>query len=507
MATSSDTLETTSQVPLPQRCWYQPTSGGGRYWHQNDHDRWVHKTSGQFSRWLVVQGLAASISTDEYKAGRVLSEVDELMTQLETNRLIDYAGGLAGWRAGVYMMNRAQVLVTQDPDLIEPLAPESFGADEWDPDGWSFPVLGQFLQGLFNGTERDGDREETVEQLSRFTCWLWHFLSSIYSAEYSVGMALALAGEPECGKTLLAQIINRLSGGVIARPYRYMTGQDNFNEECLSANLLLVDDENSNTHITQRLEFAAQLKQLVASRGTRIRGMHQKAMELQPIQRPMINVNLEPERLQVLPPIDNDIRDKILVLKGYSKPMPMPARTPTEQKLFWQTMEDEMPYFLHWLLNVYQPDDNELGRFGPLAWQHPAILEELSKLNPEARTEEFIQRWLKKAQPRIVRSDLERIAVSDKVRIQPHLKENQLPGWIGTVSELRSQLVQDGDGAPLSMLERKEVRAVAYLGRDLSALSRRYPAEIFQSRTAGQGGRNWVILFEALPNPEEKADA
>ena len=496
-----DTLETTESVDISERCWYQPTNSGGRYWHENDSERWVHKNVQQFTRWLQIQGLMKQTQKDD---GRILSEIDELLTNLETDRLIDYAGGLAGWKSGVFELNKNMILVTQDPELIDP---ETFKADpdadlfDFEAHGW--PTLGAFLSGLFNGIERADDQEEEIEQLPRFICWLWHFLSSVYACQYSTGMALAMAGEPECGKTLLAQIIQRLSGGIVARPYRYMVGQDNFNEEWLGAPLLLVDDENSNTHITERLKFASELKQIVATRGTRIRGLHQKAMLLHPIQRLMICVNLEPERIQVLPPIDTDIRDKLLVLKGYSKPMPMPTRTPTEQETFWSTLEEEMPRFLYWLLNIYEPNMEDLGRFGPKAWHHPAILEELSKLNPEARTLEFIHRMLAKNH-RINEKDLEKCSAEDRKRMAAVLAAagGSLVGWIGPVSQLRSILVSDGEEAPLSMLERREVRAAAYLGRDLTALSRLHPRTIFQTRPPGGRGRNWIILDK---EPEEKA--
>jgi len=487
-------LETTIAEPINDRCWYQPTNSGGRYWHQNDAGRWVHKNVQQFTRWLQIQGLRKNTEKDD---GRILSEIDELLTVLETDRLLDYAGGLAGWKSGVIEHNKHKILVTQDPELLEIEEHKSDPeAALWDFDAHGWPVLGQFLDGLFNGVEREGASEENIDQLPRFICWLWHFLGSVYACKYSTGMALAMAGEPECGKTLLAQIIQRLSGGIVARPYRYMVGQDNFNEEWLGAPLLLVDDENSNTHITERLKFASELKQIVATRGTRIRGLHQKAMLLHPIQRLMICVNLEPERIQVLPPIDTDIQDKLLVLKGYSRPMPMPTRTPDEQEAFWSTLEHEMPRFLYWLLHVYDPDPNDLGRFGPRAWQHPSILEELSKLNPEARTYEFIQRMLEQ-QPRIQHKHLDMCSAEHRKQLSRLIDDagGSMIGWVGTVSRLRTILVSDGEDAPLGMLERREVRAAPYLGRDLTALSRSH-GNIFQTRPPGVGSRNWVILPE-----------
>ena len=493
----TDGLETTQAAPIGDSCWYQPTGNGGRYWHTNDDLRWVHKNSSQFTRWAMTMGLLNYIP-DAEKSTRVLSQIDELLTRLETNRIIDYAGGLAGWQAGIYEINRARVLVTHSPHLIEPQEPEHAPTDLWDFEGWGWPTLGAFLDGFFNGIEHTESGPERIEQLPRFVCWCWHFLTSLYASDYSTGMCLALAGMPGSGKSLLAQIIQQLAGGIVARPYRYMIGADNFNEEFLEASLLLVDDENSDTHIQSRLKFASEIKQIVATRGTRIRAMHQKAIVLQPIQRLVICVNLEPERLQVLPPIDADIRDKMLVLKGYYKPMPMPTNSLEQSRRFWDTLMDELPRFVHWLLNVYRPRHDELDvRFGPAAWQHPEILEELSRLNPEARTEEFLVRFIETRNPKIWPSDLEKLAQCDRDRLQPHVAGG-LSGWIGTVSDLRAQLMSDGDDSVLSALERREVRATPYLGRDLTALSRRNPDCMWQSRVPGSGKRLWIILSNPL---------
>lgn len=487
-------LETEVDRPLAERCWYEPLSRGGRYWYQEGPDLWVSGSAEQFRRWLQVEGLSASLTKEERADGQVMSEIDGLLTMLERKRRVDYAAPLAGWRAGLRMMNKSQVLVTRSPELMAPelWAPDGV-SDEADArpimDGaaWGFPTLWMFLCGLFNGVEMNDEGLERVEQLPRVLDWLQHFLLSIYEERYSTGLCLAIAGEADCGKTLFSAIVQELCGGVTARPYRYMIGQDNFNSEWLQAPLLLVDDENSDTHIQSRLKFAAEMKQIVASRGTRIRGMQTAALLLQPIQRLMICVNLEEERLQVLPPIDGDVRDKMLVLKGYAKPLPMPTRNPREQEAFWKKLSQEMPHFLAWLFDVYRPDLDAWGRFGPKAWQHPMILEELSKLNPETRTWEFIERMLEK-HPRISEDDLKLIAAGDRAKV-----EVGSIGWIGEASDLRRTLLSDGEDAPLAMMERREVRAVAYLGRDLKALSRSRIGQVLPSRQPGTGKKFWII--------------
>lgn len=494
-------LETITVAEPRATDWYQPTGSGGRFWHVNAKARWVWKNPTQYKRWLMVQGLAAGLTKEDREAGARLSPIDETLTHLETERLIDYAGGLAGWHTGVHEINKDRILVTHELELLQQEKPEAGEdgfpeAEDWD--AWReryWPVFGQMLEGLFNGVDHASGDQVPCVQLPRVIDWLWHFMESLYSGGYSTGLALAIAGEPKSGKTLFAQLLQLMCGGITARPYRYMTGQDNFNEEMLQAALLLVDDENSDTHIQSRLRFAAEIKQVVATRGVRIRAMQQKAMLMMPIQRLLILVNLEPERLQVLPPVDNDIRDKLLILKGYQREMPMPTRSPEEQQAFWDTMVRELPYFLYWLTEVHEPDRAKLDRFGPRHWQHPEILEELSRLNPETRTLEFIERMLE-AHPRILRDDLNKLSTGDRGRLSDLFPpgKDSIVGYIGTASDVRRVLLSDGDEAPLSTMERREVRAAAYLGRDFVALSRRYPDRFFSSRRAGSGERNWVFL-------------
>lgn len=486
--------------PLQERCWYEPSSSGGRYWHQNVSGKWVHKNQSQFRRWLVSQGLLDYIPEDQ-KGRRVLSEVAELLTYLEGERVIDYAGPIAGHAAGLIEWNRRLMLVTDSTCLIDPVPAEGCeGASLYDFQRYGFPILGAFLDGLLNGVEVNDGETEHYRQIDHFLIWLWHFIKALGRSQYSTGLALAIAGEPDCGKTLTAAIIKAVTGGVVAKPYEKMTGGDNFNEEWLGAPLLLIDDESSETGIQQRLALGAEIKKIVATQeGVRIRGLQKTAIQIPAIQRLLICVNLEPERLQVLPPIDGDIRDKILILKGYSRTFPMPSETLEEREAFWAVIEAELPHFVWYLTHVYDPPRESLGRFGGRAWQHPQVFEELGKLAPEARTFEFIERLLEKVQPLIHPNDLAKLGTTQRAQLQPLLANGALRGWIGSVSQLRSALVADGDSAPLATTERREVRAATYLGRDLDALSRRYPRNILSSRQPGTGARHWVILEQPLP--------
>ena len=60
-------------------------------------------------------------------------------------------------------------------------------------------------------------------------------------------------------------------------------------------------------------------------------------------------LNDDPERLQALPPLDPDVRDKITVVKVCKRPMPMTTGTTATDELFWRQMVSELPAFIDFL--------------------------------------------------------------------------------------------------------------------------------------------------------------
>ena len=53
-------------------------------------------------------------------------------------------------------------------------------------------------------------------------------------------------------------------------------------------------------------------------------------MTLKPFWRMSISCNEEPENLMILTPMDDSLADKMIILKAYRNPMPMPQSTRAE---------------------------------------------------------------------------------------------------------------------------------------------------------------------------------
>jgi hypothetical protein len=98
-----------------------------------------------------------------------------------------------------------------------------------------------------------------------------------------------------------------------------------------------------------------------------------------------MSVNDEPENLMVLPPIDDSIEDKIIILRAAKTSMSMPTATLEQRTEFWQGLEGELPAFLDYLTRWEIPSELRSERFGITHFHHPEILQAIDNLAPEFR--------------------------------------------------------------------------------------------------------------------------
>jgi len=201
---------------------------------------------------------------------------------------------------------------------------------------------------------------------------------------------LALAGEAGSGKSLTQNLLTEMFGGRSAKPYQFMRGSTEFNSHCFAGEHLMLEDESESVDPRSRKHFAAMLKTLLCARDQSCHAKHREAVTLGPLWRMSMSLNDDPERLLVLPPLDDDVRDKIIILRVAKCEMPMPTSSEEEKELFWRTLVNELPAFLHHLENWTIPAEIADARYGVRAFHHPAIVEKLNATNSEARLLELV---------------------------------------------------------------------------------------------------------------------
>ncbi|MBS0657907.1 MAG: ATP-binding protein [Verrucomicrobia bacterium] len=330
---------------------------------QAEDGTWLRFTEAGIKRELKIAGVAAKAHGEQS-----VSDLDLCVSWLVRSRHVAYAGPLAGHRAGLTHADDGQrVLVTDSPHII-------------DPQPGKFPLIYQVLAGLF-------PREDDIGTMQRdtFCAWLKIGAECVRSGIRQPGQALAVAGPVNSGKTLLATLITWALGGRSARPYRYMSGECSFNAELFQAEAQLIDDEAASRDGRVRAQFAATLKQFTVSESVRCEAKYQTALSLRPLWRVVVTLNDEPEALGVLPPLNEDIHDKLILLRAQRAEMPMPTDTPERRAAFGRALREEMPAFLHYLAASEIPAALASPRFGVRHFHHPELAEALADIAPERR--------------------------------------------------------------------------------------------------------------------------
>jgi hypothetical protein len=378
--------------------------------------------------------------------GDLLSPIDKHILETQHERDISYSGRLCGRPAGFYEEGGTRFLVTSGLDLPTP-APGPF------------PTIKAIIHGLLGNNETHGQT-----QINTFLGWLQVGQIALRARRIQAAQAMALAGPPGCGKSLLQAIITTLFGGRQAKPHRYMTGATEFNSDHFEAEHLILEDEFMGSRISDRLKLGASIKNICVS--SRSQSCHRKgrpAVNLPAWWRLSISLNDDPEALLVLPPLDEHLADKIILLKCHAFTFPMPMDSGEAQERMIDECRREAPGFLHWLLNTFKLPESLVDdrRYGVASWKHPDLVEALNCLSPEASL----------------------LALADAVLWTSGAKE-----WRGTADELERLLMDDHEtaGTARKLLEWRAA-AGTYLGR----LSTRPEPRVTDARKNNR--REWII--------------
>ena len=422
-----------SGEPEDIEAYYDPTRKC--YWMANDRGEMIEVNETSLERHLRKAGFACKAE------GEAVSAIEEKLIQTQTGKDVLYAGPLAGHPVGPQDMCGQRILVTRAPRLIKPAEGEC-------------PTIEGLITALLD--------DPTHDQISYLMGWLKIGYEALVAGQLRHGQALAIAGPRDCGKSLLQNIITEILGGRSAKPYRYMCGATDFNGDLFGAEHLMIEDEIAFTDIRARRAFGARIKDFTVNTVQSCHGKNRPALSLKPLWRMSITLNDEAENLLILPPIDESLEDKIILLKAYKRPLPMETATLEGRQRFMAKLLAEIPAFLNLLVNYRIPERLRSERFGVTHFQHPELLASLSEMSPEMRL----------------------LAVIDA-----HLGSGDGPAgrWMGTATELERMLYESKGAHEARRLLDWSNATGTYLGR----LAKKLPHRVRQERTSSS--RIWYI--------------
>jgi len=316
------------------------------------------------SLFIHLKKLGFSSKTAE---GETLCPKDRAIDHIETRCAVGYADPLAGYPVGLHEVHGEKILVTVSARHIEPKE------GNWE-------TLRAVFEGLLG-----------AEQCGHFYAWLQVGIESLRAGRMRPGQALVIAGEPQCGKSLVQALVTELLGGRVASPYSYMTHKTNFNSDLFKAEHQAIEDKAESPHPAMRKAFAAEIKNTTVNRAQRCEKKNREALTLYPFWRLSITLNDDAPSLQVLPQLESGLRDKLILLKAKAFPLPVDTSQPAGEELLWKTLTDELPAFIFYLLNDFKiPDDWRDARFGVRAYHNPYILALMDSTSSEHKLLELI---------------------------------------------------------------------------------------------------------------------
>jgi hypothetical protein len=405
----------------------------GPYYFQETATRWVPYTESETKAKLLREDFVDYLHISHREQPVVVgAEINGFLAYVSSINRVDYAGPVAGRKAGVREFNGTKILVTRDPMLVTPEVGD-----------WS--GLRQIFERMFG-----------PDQIDYYYSWQKRVLQSVLSGNAISIHFFAMCGPVNCGKTWLQEaVISEMLGGY-ACPNQYMSEGTPFNADLFRTPHQMLSDAKGSISFEKRRTFGSFVKDIVANTGHRCHGKGEKAIELDPIWVATCSCNTSPiDRLRILPPLDDDIRDKMIITLINPGRMPIDTAEPEGKEEFRVWTKQQLPAFAWWLLNEYTiPTDIALpDRFGIKGYCHPEIERHLLELSPDARVRDYIHDTL--------------------------FGRGQNQAWRGTYEELRKKLnTEEG---------RKLLRSVkGRLADVLSRLQRVYPKEFKRKKNDGQ---------------------
>lgn len=321
-----------------------------------DDSYWSGVTDGVVRTNLALRGFSPV-----REKGSMPSEVDRTISTIQAES-VSYAGELAGHDKGVFVGDDATVLVTRSAKLPVP------EKGEWN-------TIQRVLEGLFSGPDA----------LAHFYGWLKVAVEARMAGVLIPGQACVFAGPAGCGKSLIQhQVITPLLGGRCCKPMQYLLGKTMFNKDLTRAEHWIMEDEKSETDIRGRRAFGTSIKEVTVNRLHRLHAKGRDAQISLPLfVRLTISLNHEPENLVVLPPLDDSIRDKLMLFRVYKR-HDFDADGPEENKRFNEALRREIPAFAWWLIHEWEiaPELKDV-RFGVKEYGDKEIIEVLDQAAPE----------------------------------------------------------------------------------------------------------------------------
>jgi len=326
---------------------------GKYYWITNENRPPFYETKENFITRLTGMGLSMA-----KPKGKNMSEISEAIFWVNTQRRVDGVGPFIFSPERIVDHGGKRILNTS---FIKPTA----AAENGETENW--PFLNEFFNRFFSPV-----KGAPFSQLDVFLSWFQRFYHAITRYKKLSGHVMIISGPTGRGKTLLSHRIVGAAVGGHAPASDYLMGRTMFNKALSEAPLWTVDDTTSACSFADNRRFTEMLKRAAANPTVESHAKFFDAQEVEWLGRVMISLNEDPHSLTVVPQLDQSNMDKIIGLQVSQDSV---SDFGGDNDHIEKTISRELPFFLHWLDQVYVPPQDLLGgdRYGIKSWFHPVL--------------------------------------------------------------------------------------------------------------------------------------
>lgn len=294
-------------------------------------------------------------------------DLDEIMNTIEIDQAIDWAGSFAGYTRGTIQIRGKRLLVMDEANMV-------------DAKNGECPLHLSIIEQAF--TNEDAK--------SVFISWVRDAVRAIRKHHHHPAPMLVLAGQRNAGKSLIAHIVQEALGGRASNPMSNWRGKTLWNDELLGSELLLIDDSEASTDPRARKALGAHFKENIYGLNVKVQTRCKTAVDMRPVWRVMICCNETPENLSVIPPLEEGIEDKIILLRVSAIKTPMPAQSVDQKKAFSEALKEELPAFLSYIESFETPEHLKDSRDGVVAWKDDHLLNSICEISPEYQLDSLL---------------------------------------------------------------------------------------------------------------------
>ena len=290
-------------------------------------------------------------------SGKNHSEIDLIIQQLWEQRSVVRASPLVHFPTGITHLNGERVLNTSTAACLDP---SSENITEW---GDRFPWLASFLDNLFF----------PHDTLQFFLSWWKHFYENGLIQKPRSGLMLYIAGDTNCGKTMLTNCIVAKSVGGSMPASDVLVGGSGFNSHALTAPLMTLDDASPASDPKKHAAYTSMVKAIVANPDLLYSRKFVDSGKTRWLGRIAATCNDDPESIRILPSMDDSIMDKIMLLKCNKRKFDFGDMSNYDIE---EVVGRELPFMCRWLLNFrIPPHCKGESRFGVKPYKDQLMLD------------------------------------------------------------------------------------------------------------------------------------